>query len=63
MRRPPAVFPIALALGAIILAPGAGAQERERTEIEKCQTINEQGSYKLVNNLIAPPAATAIALW
>src|SRR5271169_3467083 len=54
MRRPAALSPIALALGAIILAPGAGAREEGPTEIEKCQTISNPGSYKLVNNLVAP---------
>jgi hypothetical protein len=52
-------FPIVLALGAIILAPGGGAQARDGreegpTEIEKCQTISQSGSYKLVNNITAP---------
>jgi hypothetical protein len=55
MRRPAALFPIVLALGAIILAPRAGAQAQDAregpTEIEKCQTISKPGSYKLVNNL------------
>jgi hypothetical protein len=56
MRRPAALFPIVLALGAMMLAPVAGAQERGGraegpTEIEKCQTINQPGSYKLVKNL------------
>jgi hypothetical protein len=57
MRRPAAVFTIALALGAIILAPLAGARadgrEEGPTEIEKCKTISKPGSYKLVNNLVA----------
>src|ERR1700730_17742903 len=55
MKRIAALFPIALALGAIILVPRAGAQAlvaREGpTEIEKCHTISHPGSYKLVNNL------------
>jgi hypothetical protein len=56
MRRPAALFPIVLALGAIILTPRARAQEQGAraegpTEIEKCQTISNPGSYKLVNNL------------
>src|SRR6202023_4089786 len=50
-----AAFPIALALGAIILVPRAGAQAQVAregpTEIEKCKTISQPGSYKLVNNL------------
>jgi hypothetical protein len=56
VRRPAALFPIALALGATILAPRAGAQAQDRQEegpieIEKCQTISQLGSYKLVKNL------------
>jgi parallel beta-helix repeat protein len=53
MRRPAAFLPIALALGAIILAPVAAAREEGPIEIEKCQTISKPGSYKLVNNLAA----------
>jgi hypothetical protein len=57
MRRSVALFPIVLALGAIILAPvpGAKAQSAQEgpREIEKCQTIDKPGSYKLVNNLTA----------
>jgi hypothetical protein len=54
MKRSAAFFPIVL--GAIILAPPAGAQaqsarEEGPIEIEKCQTISQPGSYKLVNNL------------
>jgi hypothetical protein len=44
-----AFFPIAL--GAMILVPGADAREEGPIEIEKCQTISQPGSYKLVNNL------------
>jgi hypothetical protein len=56
MRRPAAVFTIALALGAISLAPRSGAQAQDAREegprqIEKCQTISKSGSYKLVNDL------------
>jgi hypothetical protein len=55
MKRPAAFFPIALALGAMILVPRAAARADTReegpTEIEKCQTISKSGSYKLVNNL------------
>ena len=55
MRKPAALFVIALALGAMILAPLAGARADGREEgpfeIEKCQTIDKPGSYKLVNNL------------
>lgn len=52
MRRPAAVFPIALALGAIALAPGADA--REPIKIKTCQTITQAGSYELADNLIMP---------
>jgi hypothetical protein len=48
MRRPAVLFPITLALGAISLAPGAGAQP---TEIATCQKISQPGSYKLADNL------------
>jgi len=44
---------IVLALGAIILVPDALAQDgREEGpfEIDKCQTISQPGSYRLVNN-------------
>jgi hypothetical protein len=56
MRRPADLFPIALALGAMILLPRAGAQAQDAreegpTEIEKCRTIDRPGSYKLVNDL------------
>jgi hypothetical protein len=56
VRRPAALFSIVFALGAIILAPVAGARadgrEEGPTEIEKCQTIDKSGSYKLVRNLV-----------
>jgi hypothetical protein len=55
MTRPAPFFVIALALGAMILVPrvAARADTREEgpTEIEKCQTIDKPGSYKLVRNL------------
>jgi parallel beta-helix repeat protein len=51
MRRPAALFPISLALGAIIFAPVAGA--REPTQLRKCQTISQPGSYELADNLVA----------
>ncbi len=56
MRGPAAFFPIALALGAIILAPQAGAQAQDARrggsiDIEQCQTISHPGAYKLVKNL------------
>ena len=57
--RPVAFFSFVLALGALILAPrpSAHAQDGRQEgpiEIEKCQTINKSGSYRLVNNLTAP---------
>ena len=51
MKRPAALFPISLALGAMMLAPGAGA--REPTQLKKCQTISQPGSYELADNLVA----------
>jgi hypothetical protein len=55
MRRPAAVFTVALALWAMILVPlgAARADGREEGpfEIEKCRTIDKPGSYKLVNDL------------
>jgi hypothetical protein len=56
MKRPAAVFTIALAFGAIVLVPRGGAQaqdgrEEGPIEIDKCQTISQPGSYKLVKNL------------
>ena len=53
MKRSAALFPIALALGAMILAPRAGAQPQGPTEIATCETINQPGSYLLVRNLTA----------
>jgi hypothetical protein len=56
MRRSASGFPIAIAFGAILFVPVGGAQaqdgrEEGPLEIEKCQTIDKAGSYKLVNNL------------
>jgi hypothetical protein len=56
MGRSAALFPIVLAVGAMILAPRGGAQGQDGRgegpiEIEKCQTISQPGSYKLVKNL------------
>ena len=57
MERSSALFPIALAVvGAVMPAPWASAQaqdfrEEGSIEIEKCQTIDKPGSYKLVKNL------------
>jgi hypothetical protein len=66
MRRPAAFFPIALALGAMMLAPVAGAQSQDAREgpieIEKCQTISHPGSYKLVNNLTFTGTGTCLSI-
>jgi hypothetical protein len=56
MKRSAALFPNALALGAITHAPWVSAQAQDSREegpfeIEKCRTIDKPGSYKLVNNL------------
>jgi hypothetical protein len=51
MTRPPALFPIALALGVTILALEASA--REPTPIKTCQRISKPDSYKLANDLSA----------
>src|ERR1700751_952344 len=56
MKRSAAFFPIALAAAAITLVPLTGAQaqdfrEEGPIEIEKCQTVDKPGSYKLVKNL------------
>src|SRR5215472_3981181 len=54
-----------LAFAAMILAPpgdaqAQGAREEGPIEIEKCQTISQPGSYKLVNNLtFKGPSGTA----
>jgi hypothetical protein len=50
MRKLAVFLPIVLALATIILAPSALAQDGP-IEIEKCQTISQPGSYKLVQNL------------
>jgi len=69
MKRPAAVFTIALALGVIVLAPRGGAQAQDRgeggpIEIDKCQTISQSGSYKLVNNLTfkGPAGGTCLSI-
>jgi hypothetical protein len=61
MKSSATLFPIALALGAVTLAPWARAQAQDSRqegpiEIEKCQTISQPGSYRLVNNLTLGPA-------
>jgi hypothetical protein len=67
MRRPAALFPIALALGAVTVAPWPSAQAQDAREgpieIEKCQTISQPGSYKLVNNLtFTGPTGTCLSI-
>ncbi len=69
MRRPAALYPIVLALGATILVPRAGAQAQDARreegpiDIEKCQTISHPGSYKLVKNLtFAGPSGTCLTI-
>jgi hypothetical protein len=59
MRRPGVLFPIALALGATILVPGAVANVP--TRITVCQTIDQPGSYVLANNLTANGDCLVIA--
>jgi Right handed beta helix region len=56
MKTPANVFTIAVVLWAIIFVPVTGpkaqdAREEGPIEIEKCQTISQPGSYKLVKNL------------
>jgi hypothetical protein len=55
MRKPSVFLPIVLGLGIIILTPvtdvRADGSEEGPFEIEKCQTISQPGSYKLVGNV------------
>jgi hypothetical protein len=61
MRRPAALFPIVLALGALIFVSRAGAQEP--TKITACQTISQPGSYRLANNLPPiPPGLSCLVI-
>jgi len=66
MRKSAVFFIIVLALGIIILPPVAAVQADEQEEgpfkIEKCQTISQQGSYKLVNNLTFSPTTSGSAI-
>jgi hypothetical protein len=66
MKTPAVFFPIALALGAIILGPWPSARAQNTQdgpiEIEKCRTIDEPGSYKLVRNLTAPANADCLVI-
>jgi hypothetical protein len=50
MRRPSSLFPIAAALGAIILVPGRGVLAQP-TPITACQLITASGSYVLTKDL------------
>jgi hypothetical protein len=60
MRQPAALFPFALALGAISLAPAAGA--REPTKIKTCQTISQPGPYELADNLVATGGGNCLVI-
>jgi hypothetical protein len=61
MRRHAALFPIVLALGALIFVSGAGAQEP--IKITACQTISQPGSYRLANNLPpVPPGLSCLVI-
>jgi hypothetical protein len=56
MRRTAAFFPtFLLTIGSLVLAPSGGARADSQgegpIEIDKCQTISQPGSYRLVNNL------------
>src|SRR5262245_47171244 len=67
MKSSAVLFPIALALGAITLSPWASAQAQDAREegpieIEKCQTIDKPGSYKLVRNLTAAANADCLVI-
>ncbi|HKD67043.1 MAG TPA: hypothetical protein VKB84_09415 [Candidatus Binataceae bacterium] len=58
MRRSTALVPIAAAFAALILgcAPRAHGESQKQSgpiEIERCQTIDQPGSYRLVKNLRA----------
>jgi parallel beta-helix repeat protein len=51
--RTAAVFVTMLALGATAATAGARAREQGPIDIKDCQTIDQSGSYRLVNNLNA----------
>jgi hypothetical protein len=55
MKTPASCFAVALAAGAITFTPGfvraQDFREEGPIEIEKCQTIDKPGSYRLVRNL------------
>jgi hypothetical protein len=60
MRTAAGVFTIALALGTIALAPGAGA--REPIKIKACQTISQGGSYEVADNLVNGAGFTCLVI-
>jgi hypothetical protein len=66
MKTPASCIAVALALGEISLTPGLvraqDFREEGPFEIEKCQTIDKPGSYKLVRNLTAPANADCIVM-
>lgn len=65
MKGSAAFFPIALAFGAMMVAPGlarADALKEGPIEIEKCQTISQPGSYKLVDNLTVTGFVDCLAI-
>lgn len=68
MRKSPALFTIALAFAAMILAPRGDARAQDPregpTKIDQCQTISQPGSYKLVDNLTfsGPTNGTCLAI-
>lgn len=65
MRRPATFFPILLAFWALAFVPRAVAQDARKEgpiEIDRCQTIDNPGSYKLVRNLTAPANADCFVI-
>jgi hypothetical protein len=66
MRKSAVFLPIVLAFGTIIFAPIAGVRADEREEgpfeIEKCQTISQPGSYRLISNLTALAGADCLVI-
>ena len=65
MRRPVTFFPILLAFWALAFVPRAVAQDAREEgpiEIDRCQTIDNPGSYKLVRNLTAPANADCFVI-
>jgi hypothetical protein len=66
MRRPVGLFLVPFILGTLVLAPAGGARAdapgEGPFEIDKCQTISDPGSYKLVNNLTATPNSDCLVI-